>query len=57
MVRLSAWFMVSLLSFYARNESFNFAASAHMSKLRLWIYDHKTLGKDKLLAEGEIDVR
>ncbi|KAG2756512.1 tricalbin [Suillus brevipes Sb2] len=38
------------------NESFNFAASAHMSKLRLWIYDHKTLGKDKLLAEGEVDI-
>ncbi|KAG2156538.1 C2 domain-containing protein [Suillus bovinus] len=38
------------------NESFDFAASAHMSKLRIWIYDHKTLGKDKLLAEGEVDI-
>ncbi|KAG1757254.1 C2 domain-containing protein [Suillus lakei] len=38
------------------NESFNFAASAHMPKLHLWIYDHKTLGKDKLLAEGEVDI-
>lgn len=23
----------------------------------MWIYDHKTLGKDKLIAEGEVDVR
>lgn len=38
------------------NESFNFAASAHIPRLRLWIYDHKTLGKDKLLAEGEVDI-
>ncbi|KAG2350711.1 tricalbin [Suillus weaverae] len=38
------------------NESFNFAASAHIPKLHLWIYDHKTLGKDKLLAEGEVDI-
>ncbi|KAG0700683.1 C2 domain-containing protein [Suillus ampliporus] len=38
------------------NESFNFAASAHMPKLHLWIYDHKTLGKDKLLAQGEVDI-
>lgn len=38
------------------NESFNFTASAHMPKLHLWIFDHKTLGKDKLLAEGEVDI-
>lgn len=38
------------------NESFNFGASAHTPKLHLWIYDHKTLGKDKLLAEGEVDI-
>lgn len=48
--------MISPLDLF-RNESFNFAASAHIPRLRLWIYDHKTLGKDKLLAEGEVDVR
>lgn len=25
--------------------------------MHVWIHDHKTLGKDKLIAEGEIDVR
>lgn len=24
--------------------------------MHVWIYDHKTLGKDKLIAEGEVDV-
>jgi Ca2+-dependent lipid-binding protein len=38
------------------NETFNFTASVHMPKLHLWIYDHKTLGKDKLLTEGEVDI-
>ncbi|OJA07635.1 hypothetical protein AZE42_01107 [Rhizopogon vesiculosus] len=38
------------------NESFNFAASAQMGKLHIWIYDHKTLGKDKLLSQGEVDI-
>ncbi|KAG2088396.1 CPSF A subunit region-domain-containing protein [Suillus discolor] len=37
------------------NESLDFSASAHMSRLCLSIYDHKTRGKDKLLAEGEVD--
>ncbi|KAG6371667.1 C2 domain-containing protein [Boletus reticuloceps] len=39
------------------NESFIFAASARTPKLHVWVYDHKTLGKDKLIAEGEVDVR
>ncbi|KAF9243825.1 C2 domain-containing protein [Melanogaster broomeanus] len=38
------------------NESFVFAASAHTPKIYVWIYDHKTLGKDKMIAEGEIDI-
>ncbi|KAF7339989.1 hypothetical protein MVEN_01916600 [Mycena venus] len=38
------------------NETFNFAASSLTPKLYVWIHDHKTLGKDKLLAEGEIDI-
>jgi hypothetical protein len=24
--------------------------------MHVWIYDHKTLGKDKLIAEGEVDI-
>jgi len=27
-----------------------------MGKLHIWIHDHKTLGKDKLLSQGEVDV-
>ncbi|KAK7064548.1 C2 domain-containing protein [Favolaschia claudopus] len=38
------------------NETFNFAASEFTPKLYVWIHDHKTLGKDKLLGEGEIDI-
>ncbi|KAJ6501679.1 C2 domain-containing protein [Mycena vitilis] len=38
------------------NETFNFAAGTLTPKLFLWIHDHKTLGKDKLLCEGEIDI-
>lgn len=38
------------------NETFNFAASSLTPKLYVWIHDHKTLGKDKLLGEGEIDI-
>lgn len=40
-----------------RNESFIFAANARTPRMHVWIYDHKTLGKDKLIAEGEVDVR
>lgn len=40
-----------------RNESFTFAATAFTAKLYIWVYDHKTLGKDKVLGEGEIEVR
>ncbi|KAJ7225891.1 C2 domain-containing protein [Mycena pura] len=38
------------------NESFTFAASGSTPKLYVAIHDHKTLGKDKLLCEGEIDI-
>jgi hypothetical protein len=40
-----------------RNESFNFSAGALTPKLFVWIWDHRTLGKDRLLGEAEIDVR
>ncbi|KAJ6604267.1 C2 domain-containing protein [Mycena vulgaris] len=38
------------------NETFNFTAGSYTPKLYIWIHDHKTLGKDKLLGEGEIDI-
>jgi len=39
-----------------RNESFIFAASALTPKMYVWIHDHRTIGKDKEIADGEIDV-
>lgn len=27
------------------------------TKIFVWIYDHKTLGKDRELGSGEVDVR
>lgn len=39
-----------------RNESFVFAAGAYTPKLFAWVHDHKTLGKDKELGDGEVDV-
>ncbi|KIY50784.1 tricalbin [Fistulina hepatica ATCC 64428] len=38
------------------NETFLFSAGRLTSKLFLWVNDHKTLGKDKLLCEGEVDI-
>ncbi|KAH9487059.1 hypothetical protein JR316_0001125 [Psilocybe cubensis] len=38
------------------NESFIFAASAMTPKMFIWLHDHKTLGKDKEIGEGEIDI-
>ncbi|KAM5532785.1 hypothetical protein V8D89_013582 [Ganoderma adspersum] len=39
------------------NESFAFsAAPATQPKLFAWVYDHKTLGKDKMLGMAEIDI-
>ncbi|KAI0336165.1 tricalbin [Cubamyces sp. BRFM 1775] len=39
------------------NESFAFgAAPATQPKLFVWVYDHKTLGKDKLLGSADIDI-
>lgn len=46
----------SLMQVLCRNESFIFAASSFTPKLFIWVHDHKTLGKDKELAEGEVDV-
>ncbi|GBE78423.1 Uncharacterized protein SCP_0113110 [Sparassis crispa] len=39
------------------NESFTFAAApAVQTKMYAWVYDHKTLGKDKELGSAEIDL-
>ncbi|KAF7306591.1 hypothetical protein MIND_00450400 [Mycena indigotica] len=38
------------------NETFAFVAGSFTPRLYIWIHDHKTLGKDKLLGEGEIDI-
>ncbi|KAF7310594.1 hypothetical protein HMN09_00602200 [Mycena chlorophos] len=38
------------------NETFSFVAGAFTPRAYVWIHDHKTLGKDKLLGEGEIDI-
>jgi hypothetical protein len=46
-----------VLTCHNRNESFTFAAGAFTPKLYAWVHDHKTLGKDKVLGEAEIDVR
>ena len=46
-----------LKEFPSRNESFAFSASpSTQPKLYVWVYDHKTLGKDKALGSAEIDV-
>lgn len=38
------------------NESFVFTAGPATEKLYVWVHDHKTLGRDKLLGEGEVDI-
>ncbi|KAG5654026.1 hypothetical protein H0H81_008041 [Sphagnurus paluster] len=38
------------------NESFTFTAGPLTTKLYAWVHDHKTLGKDKDLGDGEIDI-
>lgn len=38
------------------NEHFTFGAKPGLSKLHFWIHDHKTLGKDKVIAQGEVDL-
>ncbi|PCH33337.1 tricalbin [Wolfiporia cocos MD-104 SS10] len=39
------------------NESFTFsAAPATQPKMYMWVFDHKTLGKDKQLGSAEVDI-
>ena len=48
-----------LFSEYAsafRNEQCAFVVNSSQSKIYAWIHDHHTIGKDKLLGAGEIDV-
>ncbi|EKM60795.1 uncharacterized protein PHACADRAFT_246931 [Phanerochaete carnosa HHB-10118-sp] len=37
-------------------ETFSFAAGPSQSKLHVWVLDHKTLGKDKPMGSGEVDI-
>ncbi|TFK30388.1 transmembrane protein [Coprinopsis marcescibilis] len=38
------------------NESFKFSASTLTPKIHVWVWEHKTIGKDKEVAEGEVDI-
>ncbi|KAG7099557.1 hypothetical protein E1B28_001390 [Marasmius oreades] len=38
------------------NETFTFSASTLTPKIYVWLLDHRTLGKDKPLGEGEVDI-
>ncbi|TFK57601.1 tricalbin [Heliocybe sulcata] len=38
------------------NETLTFSAGPVTPKLYAWIHDHKTIGKDRLLGSGEIDI-
>jgi len=38
------------------NESFSFSAGALTAKLFVSVFEHKTLGRDRLLGEAEIDI-
>jgi Ca2+-dependent lipid-binding protein len=51
-----SWYLTTAIDCCFRNETFEFSAGAFTPKLFAWIHDHKTLGRDKELGEGEIDV-
>ncbi|KAG6891051.1 hypothetical protein C0995_014139 [Termitomyces sp. Mi166 len=38
------------------NESFNFSAGPQTAKLYVWIHEHKTIGKDRDLGNGDVDI-
>lgn len=40
-----------------RNEQCAFVINSSQAKINVWVHDHKTLGRGKLLGAGEIDVR
>jgi len=46
-----------VLSLDCRKESFFCPAGPLTPKLFLWLFDHKTIGKDKEIGDGEVDVR
>lgn len=48
--------VLGLTHFIFRDESFTFIASGLTPKLFVWVYDHKTIGKDRLIGDGEVDV-
>jgi len=38
------------------NEQCAFVVSSGQSKINVWVHDYKTIGRDKLLGAGEIDI-
>jgi len=56
MVRCLDTFDVPGLKRAFRNESFVFTASQTTPQLFLWVHDHKTLGKDKEIGDGRVDI-
>jgi len=38
------------------NEQCAFVVSSSQSKIQVWVHDYKTLGRDKLLGAGDIDI-
>lgn len=39
-----------------RNEQCAFVVNSSQSKIQAWVHDYKTIGRDKLLGAGDIDV-
>lgn len=56
MVSLTYRFIPTAADVECRNETFTFYAGPSQSKVYVWVHDHKTLGKDKLLGSGEVDL-
>ncbi len=48
---------ISTLTRCCRNETFSFSVGPSQTKISIKVLDHKTLGKDRSLGEGEVDVR
>ena len=44
------------MPFGLRNEQCAFVVNSNQSKIQVWVHDYKTIGRDKLLGTGEIDV-
>jgi len=40
----------------SRNEQCAFVVNSTQSKINVWVHDYHTIGRDKLLGAGELDV-